>query len=52
MEHKKRVLAAISDSDVIAALEPLLARGSLEFNQVANGEACLVLDMCASTACS
>ena len=39
----KKVLAAITDRHVLASLEPLFSRHSVEFNQVANGEACLVL---------
>lgn len=39
----KTVLAAITDRQVIDSLEPLFSRHSVEFNQVANGEACLVL---------
>ena len=43
MGRKKRVLAAITERGVVEALEPLLARETVEFNQVASGEACVVL---------
>ena len=43
MGLRTKVLVAVSDRDVISVLEPLLARESLEYSQVANGEACLVL---------
>lgn len=43
MGQEKKVLAAISEPRVLAALEDILARNELEFHQVANGEACLIL---------
>jgi CheY-like chemotaxis protein len=43
MARIKRVLGAISDHSVIEALDPLLSRATVEFSQVANGEACVVL---------
>ena len=43
MRRMKRVLAAITDRGVVETLEPLLSRGTVEFNQVASGEACVVL---------
>ena len=43
MAHMKRVLGAIVDRKVIQALDPLLSRSTVEFNQVANGEACVIL---------
>ena len=43
MARMKRVLGAITDRKVIQALDPLLSRETVDFNQVANGEACVIL---------
>lgn len=43
MVRTKNVLGIINDHRVVEALEPLLSRDSVEFNQVATGEACVLL---------